>query len=343
MNFYPLFAQVEQSSTQSLVDKLARTPESTIVAIVIVLTVIRLGIYLATRSKLVAYTTEGAAPVEQSIKRSAGRKPSGLSSVQTSAMAGVSFILEMCDALVYAGIFVFLLARPYLVQAFVIPSGSMVSTLDVGDYILANKFVYRFSDPKDGDIVVFVPPRTAVAGSPSEQDANGDPDVDFIKRCIGCPGDTIEIRDDVLYRNGKPVKEDYRHFTMQLDRNGTQFKEIRPSDDAMHPRNFKLVYYDGKYWPLTISGDLANANPTYTAAKYQVQSLDLMRNLLAQPPAKIPDGMYLMMGDNRNYSYDGRAWGLVPRKNIIARADYRWWPITRISRLHSDPGKIEAN
>lgn len=104
-----------------------------------------------------------------------------------------------------------LIIRTFVVQAFKIPSESMVKTLLVGDHLLASKFsygikipfthsyIYKGSDPVKGDIIIFEYPN--------------DPSVDYIKRIVGTPGDTIEVRNKQLYRNGEPVKESYIRFT----------------------------------------------------------------------------------------------------------------------------------
>ncbi|MFC1683736.1 signal peptidase I [Candidatus Zixiibacteriota bacterium] len=82
-----------------------------------------------------------------------------------------------------------LLVRSYIVQAFRIPSGSMEDTLLVGDFLLVSKFIYRFTDPKPGDVIVFRYPM--------------DPKRDFIKRCVAAEGQTVQIKDKVLYVDGK--------------------------------------------------------------------------------------------------------------------------------------------
>jgi len=84
-----------------------------------------------------------------------------------------------------------LLVRTYIVQAFRIPSGSMEDTLLVGDFLLVSKFIYRFTDPKPGDVIVFRYPM--------------DPKRDFIKRCVAAEGQTVQIKDKVLYVDGKPI------------------------------------------------------------------------------------------------------------------------------------------
>ena len=105
---------------------------------------------------------------------------------------------EMAESALMAIALVYLLIRPFIVQAFFIPSGSMRPTLLEQDHILVNKFIYRFTEPKRGDIIVFKAPPQA------------DPrQVDYIKRLIGVPGDVIEVKDGVVYRNGKPLDEPY--------------------------------------------------------------------------------------------------------------------------------------
>ena len=113
---------------------------------------------------------------------------------------------EYCEALLTAVVLA-LVIRTFFLQAYTIPSGSMLQTVQIGDYVLVNKFVYgvkipftdkylfRGADPQIGDIIVFKYPR--------------DPGTDYIKRVVGLPGDVIEMRDKQFYRNGQPVKEDY--------------------------------------------------------------------------------------------------------------------------------------
>lgn len=106
-----------------------------------------------------------------------------------------SVFREYTEAFVIA-IILALIIRMFVVEAFKIPSGSMMSTLLVGDHLLVNKFIYKFAEPKRGDIIVFKYP--------------DDPSRNFIKRIIGVGGDTIEIRDKVLYVNQEPQDEPYK-------------------------------------------------------------------------------------------------------------------------------------
>lgn len=113
---------------------------------------------------------------------------------------------DWVEALLFALILA-LFIRSFVVQAFKIPSGSMLQTLQIGDHLLVNKFIYGIklpftditmfpvSDPESGDIIVFEYPK--------------DPSKDFIKRCIGLPGDVIEVQDNHVIRNGDPLDEPY--------------------------------------------------------------------------------------------------------------------------------------
>lgn len=117
---------------------------------------------------------------------------------------------EYAEALIIA-LLLALVIRTFVIQAFKIPSESMLNTLQVGDHLLATKFayglkipftdtwLYKGADPERGDIVIFKYPN--------------DPSVDYIKRIVGVPGDVIEVRDKQLYRNGQPVKETYIRHT----------------------------------------------------------------------------------------------------------------------------------
>lgn len=300
MDFTSLFAQHEQQGALLWIDKIARTPLSVVVIGVGICTLIRALLFLTILKPRPAYLID-------------------------SQYKAAQFINEACDAVIYAGVFVFLVIRPFVLQTFFIPSGSMVQTLQINDYIVANKFIYRVSDPQDGDIIVFKPPTIALAP--------GQGDTDFIKRLIGKPGDLIEIKNRVLYRNGMAVEEPYTHYTRQLDAEGIKWADLSPTESALQEMpDFKLVEYQGKIWPLTITGSRANAGPG--PEEFHLDDPSLEAKLISQPAVKVPDGYYLMIGDNRNNSFDGRFWGLVPRKSIIGRAEFIWFPLSRMGRTH---------
>lgn len=289
MFFHHLFGQEVVES--SWVDTLARTPLSQVLAFVGICTILRIFLY----------------PL---LARVPHHKRTGMHT------AG-RFLNEALDALIYAGVFVFLIIRPYFIQAFTIPSGSMLQTLQIRDFIIANKAIYRYSEPEFQDIIVFRPPLTAV--NPSQIDRDGQVNVDFIKRCLGVPGDLIEIRNGTLIRNGKPITEPY--------------VEEKPIYD------WKLVKYKGEYWPVNMSSSIVNQD--MTAPKFIATSPEMMEELRALPAEKIPPGYLLMVGDNRNGSYDGRAWGLVPREDVIGRSEVIWMPLNRM-RFTRDVNTLPA-
>jgi signal peptidase I len=103
--------------------------------------------------------------------------------------------LEYLVILLVSFALVFGFVRPFVMEAFWIPSGSMIPTLEIGDRVLVNKFIYRFTDPRRGDIIVFE----------SVDNSNED----LIKRVVGLPGDKIAVRGGKLFVNGEPQKEPY--------------------------------------------------------------------------------------------------------------------------------------
>lgn len=319
-----LFQELQRSGTKGVVDSLARTQLSVVTLFVIFLTVLRLG------CSPFLFST----PVHM---RSAEYYVAKLQN-------------ELLDAFIYAGVFVFLLIRPFGVQAFLIPSGSMWPTLHINDFIVANKAIYRYTDPKANDIVVFRPPKIAV--NQDQLDAKGEVKVDFIKRCIGTPGDVIELRKGVLYRNGQPDPIDlkHKHYSDCQDKprppECVNFVDISPTKlDTMTKASFKLVKYQGRIIPLNYTDFDGNSMvpsagygeeeaPYYVASAFQLQDQSIARELEKLPPEPLPAGYYLMMGDNRNGSFDSRGWGLVPRESIIGRAEIIWLPLDRIGRTN---------
>ncbi|MCS7262712.1 MAG: signal peptidase I [Aquificaceae bacterium] len=169
-------------------------------------------------------------------------------------------------------VLVVLLIRTFLVQAYNIPSGSMKPTLLVGDFILVNKLVYRLSEPQRGDLVVFKWPLN--------------PNLDFIKRIIGMPGDIIEISDHKVFINGQELP---LRFVERVEENGVA----------------KLIYEES----------LPNG-VKYRIALYETPLLP--RKGVQQ--IHIPPGHYFVMGDNRDNSEDSRYWGLLPKENLVGKA-----------------------
>lgn len=180
---------------------------------------------------------------------------------------------------------VFLL-RGFVVEPFRIPSGSMLPSLYIGDFILVNKSAYgvrlpvlnlkviETGEPKRGDVVVFRYPR--------------DPSLDYIKRIIGLPGDHIAYYNKVLYVNDKVVK---REFVGPFEGPGEP-----------HANKYKEDLFDREHLILLKPG-----RPNSLEGEYIV-----------------PEHMYFAMGDNRDNSNDSRVWGPVPEANLVGKAFMIW-------------------
>ena len=208
--------------------------------------------------------------------------------------------------------------RSFVVEPFKIPSGSMIPTLLVGDFILVNKFDYGIRspisdqklfanhDPKRGDVVVFRFPE--------------DESVDFIKRVIGVPGDVVQYRDKHLSINGVPVPE----------------KEL--PDFLGNATDDHFGYW--KQYEETIDGR-SNAIlrfPSQPSAVTGVHDFPHRENCNSDSQGftcTVPAGTYFMMGDNRDDSEDSRYWGFVPDKNLVGRAFLIWMNFSDLKRIGS--------
>ena len=186
---------------------------------------------------------------------------------------------ETLRAIFWAAV-IALAIRSFVVEPFKIPSGSMIPTLLVGDYVLVNKFAYGVRLPFTGQLLIPV-------GTPQRGDVMvfrfpDDPSQDFIKRVIGLPGDKIEIRDRRLTINGKPVEDtpqgEYRYPAGDMTE--------PPSAERFLEKNPEGVEYTVLQWEReTLAG---RPEPT--------------------GPWIVPQGQYFMMGDNRDNSADSRRW-----------------------------------
>lgn len=200
-----------------------------------------------------------------------------------------SIFREYVEAIVIA-VFIALCLRAFVIEAFKIPTGSMIPTLKIGDHIFVNKFIYglripytkirffEFKTPKRGDIAVFIFPL--------------DNSKDYIKRVIGLPGDAIEIKEGILYINGEAIEK-----TPQSDR--LILADIKEEDkfDLFKEKTGGVEHYT------------------------QYFRYDEPQNY---GPRTVPENKLFVMGDNRNRSYDSRGWGFVPMANIKGKALFVW-------------------
>jgi signal peptidase I len=152
-------------------------------------------------------------------------------------------IVEMVEAALIAGVLVFMVIQPFVVKAFYIPSGSMLPTLVDNDHILVSRFTYRMHGPHHGDVVVFLAPPQALA----LEQAPGDPlptgPIDYIKRCIGLPGDTLSVVGGTITINGQIYTHSFvrQFFNLSNDYESKDSQHIKFAKDG-------VWIYDGKSW-----------------------------------------------------------------------------------------------
>lgn len=178
------------------------------------------------------------------------------------------FFLDIVETFVIA-LSIFLVVYLFLLQPHQVNGQSMVPNFQNGEYVLTDKISYRLGSPERGDVVVFHAPESAHC-----PEGTG---CDFIKRVIGMPGETIEVKNSAIYLNGQKLPESYI-----------------PQD------------YD------TMAGAFS---------KNKVISLGMNE--------------YFVVGDNRPYSSDSRAWGPIHREDIVGKAFFKYWPMDIIGRIES--------
>lgn len=205
-------------------------------------------------------------------------------------------------------VLILLVFRSVMYEPYRIPTGSMIPTLHIGDFILVNKYTYGFkipftdlaifdlnlnpiymfgkSDPKRGDVVVFKYPV--------------DTSVNYIKRVVAVPGDTLEIRNKIIFINEQPI--DVKEIDGEKIKN-----ELDERSKNSNLKFFESIINDHKF---IIQQDVDNL--------YSSQFDKII----------IPEGKFFVMGDNRDSSYDSRFWGFVPRENIRGKAIYVWFSMT---------------
>lgn len=209
------------------------------------------------------------------------------------------YVLATFQSLVVS-LIVALFVVTFVVQAFQIPSASMERTLVVGDYLLVDKAHYApaaalpllpYREVARGDIVVFHYPLK--------------PEMYFVKRVVGVPGDRIRMVDKQLYVNGRPEAADY---AVHRDRSRDSYRDDFPSLSYV-PGNVDRAWFFGLRRQLGLTGQVV-----------------------------VPPGHYFVLGDNRDDSQDSRYWGFVPRANVIGRPLLIYWSV----RAGRGPGALPA-
>jgi signal peptidase I len=230
------------------------------------------------------------------------------------------WLIETLDSAAIAIGLVLFVIQPFILQAFYIPSGSMEDTLQVRDRLLVSKMVYRLRAPQFQEVVVFRAPPDAL--SPGTPDGT-----DFIKRCVGTPGDIVFVIDRQLYRipRGNTVSNlQFRPYD--------QWRVSEPypkwSPEGSYSYDTKIiggVIYSREYEGPGVPGVWRiNGVP-----QPESDQDDITR---AKPQA-VPSGKFMMFGDHRNNSNDSHVWGFVPRANIVGKAIFVFWPPTRVALI----------
>jgi signal peptidase I len=225
-------------------------------------------------------------------------------------------VIEYSRSLFPVILIVFVL-RSFLVEPFKIPSGSMLPTLLIGDFILVNKYTYGIrlpiiskkivplNDPKRGDVMVFRYPN--------------DPSTDYIKRVVGTPGDLVQYRDKRLTINGVAVplvENGVYHYAAK----GLNYVSARMYDETLGEHMHKAM----------VRGDAPVVSLVQVADFPYRQNCDYNESGFT---CRVPEGHYFMLGDNRDDSNDSRYWGFVPDKYVVGKAFLIWFNFSEFSRI----------
>ena len=212
-------------------------------------------------------------------------------------------------------ILIVFLLRSFLVEPFKIPSGSMIPTLLVGDFILVNKYTYgirlpvinkkvlALNSPQRGDVMVFRYPV--------------DPSVDYIKRVVGVSGDRISYRNKRLSVNGVEVPVQQVEDFLNTERRYYSQQFVAKIGETEHR------YLNDADAPSVIMESMGF--PYRDNCIYNSEGVD----------CTVPPGHYFMMGDNRDNSRDSRFWGFVPDENIVGKAFFIWFNFNDLGRIGS--------
>lgn len=209
----------------------------------------------------------------------------------------------------------------FILQAVTVPTGSMQNTILVGDYLLVNKFIFNpggnplpflpMREIERGDIIVFKYPGNSVDPRSDRERGLVKYQINYVKRVIGLPGETVEFRNNRVYINGELLPEhrmlgDADDNVSALETN--EFEERKPEDKWD-------VYYSEN-----------TMKPVQAGIKLPIERYNFG---VQGKPMKVPDNSFFVMGDSRDASDDSRGWGFVPRELVIGRAMFVYWSCDR--------------
>src|ERR1043165_8659009 len=210
-----------------------------------------------------------------------------------------------------------LFGMTFIVQAVKVPTASMENTITVGDHLLVNKFIFAPGptlpvlpqrDIKRSDIIVFKYP-----GNPNNKSRDSEEDnipfkVNYVKRVIGLPGDTVEVKGLQIFINGEPLPE---HVIVARNVNEKAPLEIVEDTPRKGDEKYDVYYFEDTV-EAARNGQRAGVSSDFHFA-------------VNGKPAVVPPNSYFVMGDDRDNSLDSRAWGFVPRDLVIGRAMFVYW------------------
>ncbi|HTH51517.1 MAG TPA: signal peptidase I [Pyrinomonadaceae bacterium] len=215
----------------------------------------------------------------------------------------------------------------FILQAVTVPTGSMQNTILIGDYLLVNKFVFTPGGHelpflpqrkiKRGDIIVFKYPGNKL--HPENDRRHGDSaipyQVNYVKRVIGLPGETVEFRDDQVFINGELLPENRRIADPPTPGDQQSALIVAPPFEESTPGAEWTVYYSKD----TMEPVRAGQHISRRGYEFGV----------ANKPMVVPENSFFVMGDSRDNSEDSRYWGFVPRDLIVGRAMFVYWSCDR--------------
>lgn len=250
-------------------------------------------------------------------------------SLRATRVAVFLFLAEILESILLAAALVFLILRPFVVHSYHIPTGSMRPTLREGDHILVNKLVYRFARPDYGDALVFRAP----ADVDREQR-------EFVKRLVGLPGDTIEVRPGFVQVGnvvfGHPEIREVLHLPSgDLLADGTCPPSLRLASDGIWIDGRKISADEFRRQAMAPEGTPVRVQPGMVLRN----GTPLAEDFVAEDPEyrvpefRVPAHTCFVLGDNRNQSHDSHRWGPLDMRRIVGRADAVFWPLARVHRI----------